>query len=503
MNPASGRASQPPNRIRPLVITLLTGLLVMLLAAVGYYWLTHYRRVTYSAEMPPVGIAAANPLYALQKTLQQRYPRVQYHSVLNERNVPLQRADTLIFRGDVLLLSPQQQQDLLAWVKTGGRLIIPVPASLDNWTDAENSSHSASIEEIDAKQAAEATSPFMQQLQLRATSDVSCVNLINPPEAVRRLREVHDRIRPKPLPDQFGIDEQIGVLCNRFMIDDPNVLPERVWAETLTYKTQQDDEEKRTIAQRLTAIMPVTAAEWQAWRNRISEHSGNDQPEVLQSDGKLFDITRVTSLIYARWPWGKGRIDLISDLDFMTDDKLEQPAARWLASEVLEPLNPAGTIYLVDQPDVPSLWLVIWQRWWPVWLPLLILTLAGLWQRSQRFGPWQPSPIPHRRSLVEHLQAAGEHLWRFRQQATLSTALRQRVMRRLEQLEPALVALAGQDEPAFLAALAARTQLDIQQVTAAWQPRPRRSSRQQIQTTAILLLIWQRLRTSTMTTSGS
>src|SRR3546814_3831009 len=75
------------------------------------------------------------------------------------------------------------------------------------------------------------------------------------------------------------------------------------------------------------------------------------------------------------------------------------------------------------------------------WLPALLALAAWLWMRTQRFGPRLPSPEPARRALLEHVQASGEHLWRYGRASALYAAVREVFMARLRRRDPLAAAL--------------------------------------------------------------
>ncbi|KLD68954.1 hypothetical protein Y886_43930, partial [Xanthomonas hyacinthi DSM 19077] len=83
-----------------------------------------------------------------------------------------------------------------------------------------------------------------------------------------------------------------------------------------------------------------------------------------------------------------------------------------------------------------SLWRTLFTRGWPAWLPALLMLLAWLWSRTQRFGPLLASPAGDRRSLLEHVRASGEHLFRYGKAALLYTAMRQAFLTRLRRRAP-------------------------------------------------------------------
>lgn len=171
--------------------------------------------------------------------------------------------------------------------------------------------------------------------------------------------------------------------------------------------------------------------------------SGDSRAERRWADG--VDDT----LAYARLRHGIGRVEVLADMDFLRnggngrDSGLRDIAHRDLARLLLAPNYGKGTVHLVYAVEAPSLWKLVFQRGWPVWLPLLLALLAWLWARSQRFGALLPSPREERRSLLEHVRASGEHLHRYGKTPLLYDAVRQAFLARLRRRAPLAAALSG------------------------------------------------------------
>ncbi|WP_411833756.1 DUF4350 domain-containing protein [Pseudoxanthomonas mexicana] len=175
--------------------------------------------------------------------------------------------------------------------------------------------------------------------------------------------------------------------------------------------------------------------------------------------------------VHARLVHGQGRVDVLADFDFLVNEKphgrfaliadptrppeggLRDVPHQALARQALAPNYGRGTIHLVYAARMPSLLQRVLGEGWPVWLPLLLALLAWLWARMQRFGPLLPSPAAERRSLLEHVRASGEHLFRYRRGALLHAAVRQAFLARLRRRDPLAAALAG---GAQIEAIAAR-----------------------------------------------
>src|SRR5690606_33205331 len=147
--------------------------------------------------------------------------------------------------------------------------------------------------------------------------------------------------------------------------------------------------------------------------------------------------------VYARLRRGEGAVDVLASLDFMGNGKLAEPPHAALARQLLDRNYGQGTVHLVYAAHMPALWRLLLERAWMAWLPLALALAAFLWMRLQRIGPVLPSPREERRSLLEHVQAGGEHLRRYGQGALLHAAMREAFLDRLRRRDPLAAALDG------------------------------------------------------------
>ncbi len=76
-----------------------------------------------------------------------------------------------------------------------------------------------------------------------------------------------------------------------------------------------------------------------------------------------------------------------------------------------------------------SLLAVLGERAWAALASGLVLLGAWAWRRSRRFGPLLPDPPPARRSLLEHVRASGDFLYRHGRAGALVEAARRAVQR--------------------------------------------------------------------------
>lgn len=174
---------------------------------------------------------------------------------------------------------------------------------------------------------------------------------------------------------------------------------------------------------------------------------------------------------YARVIHGEGTVDVIAELDFLAEDKLEDAQHIALTRQLLQPnWDAGGTFHLIYSANMPSLLRLLIEHGWRAILPALLALLLWLWMRNERLGPLLPAPSPDRRSLLEHVQASGDHLYRYGRRALLYAAVYDAFLRRLRQRDPYAAALEG---PAQIEALARRTGLPAAEIEDALRyPRP-------------------------------
>ena len=109
---------------------------------------------------------------------------------------------------------------------------------------------------------------------------------------------------------------------------------------------------------------------------------------------------------------GKGRVTVLTDYQFMTNGSLGRADHADFLVALVGPDLKGLNVVLTPREDVDSLPALIWRYGWSVLVVLLLLIVAVLWRAGMRFGPLEPRPEPVRRSLLEHVRAMGEFLWR-------------------------------------------------------------------------------------------
>jgi hypothetical protein len=162
-------------------------------------------------------------------------------------------------------------------------------------------------------------------------------------------------------------------------------------------------------------------------------------PNAIQGSAADFDYAagKDGRLQYVQYSQGKGWIAVVSDMHFMSNLPLKEPAAQALMLRILQPQPGHGRMLLIYSMDSEGLPLLLLRYGWPVLLPLLLCLIALLWRVTPRFGPSLPTAAEPRRAMLEHVHADGEFLWREGQARTLLEAVRADMLLTLRRRHPA------------------------------------------------------------------
>lgn len=165
--------------------------------------------------------------------------------------------------------------------------------------------------------------------------------------------------------------------------------------------------------------------------------------------------------------WGDGSVTVVSSLSFMSNGELKETGARQMTYQLLADSMNKGRYHLIYATDMSPLWLLLLKHGWTLIVPALLLLIAWLIYRSQRFGPLQASPNQDRRALLEHITATGEYMFHRHLGHELHLAVLALFNAKLRRRDPMTAALTGE---AQIQALAERTTIDPQKIRQALKP---------------------------------
>lgn len=136
----------------------------------------------------------------------------------------------------------------------------------------------------------------------------------------------------------------------------------------------------------------------------------------------------------AEFNMGEGIFTALSDMEIWRNRKIGDLDHAALLAEVLG--KDPGRIWLLYYISVPSLFDILWRdaKW--VVISSFAFLIFYLWSLNNRFGPFITYIKRQRRSLLEHITAAGLFDWRFNQGATLLEGVRGDLIQHIESRHP-------------------------------------------------------------------
>jgi len=155
--------------------------------------------------------------------------------------------------------------------------------------------------------------------------------------------------------------------------------------------------------------------------------------------------------LMTRTALGRGSVTVLGDLQPLSFEGLREAGAQHLVWYVLEPDLHQGQVYLVYRLDGPMLLPLLLTRGWPALLALALLLVAWTTMRGQRLGPVVPMPPARRRALLEHVQAAGDFLYRRDSGRSLHRLACEATLARVARRDPFGAQLQGEPLYAWLA----------------------------------------------------
>jgi hypothetical protein len=179
------------------------------------------------------------------------------------------------------------------------------------------------------------------------------------------------------------------------------------------------------------------------------------EPRLVDGLGKAnFSVGSASGYFLLRFYEGEGRVIVLSDASFLTNSRIGQADHARAAWAVVNAKEPPKGVWIVVREDIPTLLGLLARHAWAASASGLLFLAAWLWFAGARFGPVALDPSRDRRSLLEHIEAAGELLFRVGRGADLAQGAREALLRRVEVREPEIAKLPPAEMAQRLAALA-------------------------------------------------
>jgi hypothetical protein len=108
---------------------------------------------------------------------------------------------------------------------------------------------------------------------------------------------------------------------------------------------------------------------------------------------------------------GKGAVTVVSEFDFADNSSIGNEDNAEFFWALLHTHHTPQAVWIIRDQDFPSLLQLMWQYGYLVMFSFGVLLVLLAWAWMPRFGALIPLPLPSRRRITEHLQAAGRFEW--------------------------------------------------------------------------------------------
>jgi hypothetical protein len=165
--------------------------------------------------------------------------------------------------------------------------------------------------------------------------------------------------------------------------------------------------------------------------------------------------------VAARRTWVSGYVTVLASANYFTNYSLDQSShARLLLDAVAGYVEP-GKVWFIYDAAFPALWQVIWDNAPFIVIGLMIVLITWLWSIMPTFGPAIRPDRAVRRSILEHVRAAGHFSWRNQGVRALASSSAAAVMHEAETRHPGIGRLPTQDQARQIAKLTGLTAQEI------------------------------------------
>lgn len=342
----------------------------------------------------PKGEAVLNPLFAAQRLLSELGADAKSSMSFRETPAGDPARTVLILPTQRRTLTPPQHEALERWVRSGGHLIAVAHTLNEPGERADPLMEVLGVTRIQRKPKRPRGAPASPDSSSAPADAASPASPDAPPAAAPdAARDESARKADADSPDRRLEDAQDTY-------DDlPGPLPAWLPKPNLPCPEQRD----------LAGSEPVRFPA-QALRVCFSGyfHLKSRQPPLWSVQGRRG--TQAVAL-----PLGKGRVTVLTEWQFLRNDQIGRyDHADFLVAVLGPDVNALKglSVILVPSEDVPGLHKLIWKHGAPVVITLLVLLAVLLWRAGTRLGPVAARVEPARRSLLEHVQAMGEFIWR-------------------------------------------------------------------------------------------
>jgi len=156
-------------------------------------------------------------------------------------------------------------------------------------------------------------------------------------------------------------------------------------------------------------------------------------------------------IVVARREWGDGYVTVVANSWYFTNGNIDEYDHARLLLDIVAGFVEEGKTWFIYNTSFPSLWHVIWRSAPYVVAGFAACLVLWLWSRAPKFGPAEAPDLLARRSILEHIRAAGNFAWRNRSATDLVASSTAAILHEAEFRHPGISRLAPQAQARQLA----------------------------------------------------
>ncbi|MBA56109.1 MAG: hypothetical protein CMK89_16785 [Pseudomonadales bacterium] len=365
---------------------------VLVLAAVGVYWLsTKVERYTHQWDSGPELNVMFNPWHAAQVFLQRQqkdsHRSFNLHPVFDKLNP----YDALVLDNSSAIVSPATREKLLEWINNGGHLII------------------TAVEEWDFDM--ESADPLLDDFGVRLYS----------------LEDDEEEYA-----DEDYVEVEYDEEYEEYDAEGDDAQEETEYAAPATENSlsqsdaqsqQLNEEEDNDAAQSCTFITydNLFQVHWDEeilQLEALGEYSLDDEYGEAQRSGNAWPNAVL------QYQVGGGKLTVMMDTTIWDNDRIGDYDHAYFLWQLVKADD---IVWFVSSNDSEDLLDKLWRTAPYLMTGILVLLVIWGWRRWVRFGPMIPEPSNEHRQLLEHIEAATRFDWNHDQAKAMVESLRNEI----------------------------------------------------------------------------
>ena len=386
--------------------------LILIVAAIGYFTIDiRYKEIQINTGF--TAQARNNPFLAAQMFINRMagledddIKLLETYRTLGILNDLPSTEDTLIITTKRHTLTTQQVENLQAWIKQGGHLVVKASKYINSQSnksgdklldDAGITLYEYDKNDTSAPTALGATKVGNGTSESLIETDDSNAGKEQPQHA---QNDLVDEYTPTSIADEIAKMNEYQLTCDNE-------------ANLSNFPT------KPTAADAVANIVSPNFL--------ISDN--NDQLDFWSSDEYGPQIMQINQ--------GKGRLSVLTDLDLWKNRHIHCFDNAYFLQFVINFQRPnAGKTWIVFNEEMPGVHSLLWQYHRPLIFSSVLLLLGWLLMQSFRFGPIITQIQTPRRAFLEHLEAATRYRWHSGVHEKIIEQLRKQIINKMAQRNP-------------------------------------------------------------------